>query len=170
MKIKSKNKIILISILVVLIFGLFFLNKFYVERNNEEIKISEIEKKVKTNEINTPKIKQNNTEITRDNSKEQLEMPVSNYATINVLGKSFQINISNGDSVYQAMNNLTKEDNNFSFKTKEYPSLGIFVNEINGVSSIAGNYWIYYVNKKEASVGVSKYILKSGDVIDWKQE
>jgi hypothetical protein len=69
------------------------------------------------------------------------------------------------------MNNLqNNKENNFSFETKEYPSLGIFVEGINGINETPGKYWIYYVNGKEASIGISKYILKSGDVIFWKQE
>ena len=59
---------------------------------------------------------------------------------------------------------------NFSFKTKEYPGLGYFVEEINGVGGGQGKYWIYYVNGKEASVGIKDYVVKEGDIISWKHE
>ena len=60
--------------------------------------------------------------------------------------------------------------NNFTFNYKEYSGLGIFIDEINGVKGGQGGYWIYYINNKEANVGVSNYILKDGDSVLWKQE
>lgn len=74
--------------------------------------------------------------------------------------------IKEGSTVYDAM---TKFEG-FSFKSQNYSSLGIFVYEINEVGNSPNNYWIYYVNNVKASVGVSKYILESGDIIKWKQE
>ena len=48
--------------------------------------------------------------------------------------------------------------------------MGSFVTGINNNKGSPGKYWIYYVNDKKASVGVSNYILKEGDIINWKQE
>ena len=48
--------------------------------------------------------------------------------------------------------------------------MGSFITEINGIKGLPGKYWIYYVNDKLASVGVSKYVLKEGDIINWKNE
>jgi hypothetical protein len=98
---------------------------------------------------------------------------VSTNDTISLIvqNKTYTIQIKDGSTVYDAMNiaqNMT--DNNFSFKAKEYPNLGIFIEEINGIGGRSGKYWIYYVNNKEASVGVSKYIIKSGDIITFQQE
>lgn len=91
--------------------------------------------------------------------------------SLEVLGKSYQSSVPERSSVYDFMTILrNKKENNFSFKSKEYPSLGIFIDEINGVSGGNGGYWIYYINNKEATVGVSNYILKNGDRILWKQE
>jgi hypothetical protein len=33
-----------------------------------------------------------------------------------------------------------------------------------------GNYWMYYVNDTFAPVGADAYIVKKGDVIEWKFE
>lgn len=66
--------------------------------------------------------------------------------------------------------NILQKESDFSFKGKEYSSLGYFVEEINRNKGTPGKYWIYYVNGKEASVGISKYILKNGDIIKWSQE
>lgn len=90
---------------------------------------------------------------------------------LNVLDKTHTVNIKDGATVYDTMNNVQSlKENNFSFHSKEYPSLGSFITEINGIKGTPGKYWIYYVNNIEASVGVSKYILKDGDSILWKQE
>lgn len=88
-----------------------------------------------------------------------------------VLNKKYETEVKEGGTVYDAMKSIESEkENNFSFKTKEYGSLGIFVDGINGIMGKSGQYWIYYVNDKEASVSVSKYVLKSGDIINWKRE
>lgn len=85
--------------------------------------------------------------------------------------KRYETGVKKGETVYDAMKSIESvKENNFSFKTKEYPSLGIFVEGINEVMGESGKYWIYYVNDKEASVSVSKYVLKSGDIINWKRE
>ena len=89
--------------------------------------------------------------------------------SLEVLDKKYDKEVNEGSTVFEVMQKIQKE-NNFSFKYKEYPSLGIFVDEINGLSESPGKYWIYYVNGEEASVGVSKKIIKSGDIISWKQK
>ena len=69
------------------------------------------------------------------------------------------------------MSQIKEENkNDFDFEYNEYPYLGIFINGINGAVGSPGAYWIYYVNDKEASVGVSNYIINEGDIINWKQE
>jgi hypothetical protein len=98
--------------------------------------------------------------------------PVSNIqVALKVLGETYKVGIENGATVYDVMN-IVKEtkENNFSFISKEYPGLGIFVDEINGIKGTPQKYWIYYVNGKEAPIGISNYILKDGDIINWKQE
>jgi len=85
-----------------------------------------------------------------------------------VLNNEYNTDIKEGSSLFDVMEKIKKENNNFDFKYKEYPSLGIFIEGINGVNGGGGKYWIYFVNKKEASVGVSNYILKEGDIINWE--
>ncbi len=93
------------------------------------------------------------------------------FVALRVLDKEYRTSFIEGDSVYKTMEKIRdNEKNNFSFISKEYSGLGIFIDEINGVAGESGKYWIYYVNEKEAGVSVSKYLLKSGDIITWKQE
>jgi hypothetical protein len=94
---------------------------------------------------------------------------LKNEVSLVVSDKKYNVSIQKADTVYKVMQNLQKDEkNNFSFIIKEYPSLGIFVDEINGVKGGNGKYWIYEVNDKEASVGISNYIIKDGDIISWE--
>jgi len=93
--------------------------------------------------------------------------------SLEILDKKYETNIEENSTVFEVMKKIEKEntkDNLFNFEYTEYASLGSFITEINGIKGTPGKYWIYYVNNIEASVGVSKYILKSGDIISWKQE
>ena len=88
-----------------------------------------------------------------------------------VFDKNYELEIKENSSVFEVMKKLQDlKENEFSFKYKEYPGMGVFVYEINGMKGKRGAYWIYYVNDKEASVGVSSYTLSEGDSILWKQE
>ncbi|HUC88704.1 MAG TPA: DUF4430 domain-containing protein [Candidatus Paceibacterota bacterium] len=94
----------------------------------------------------------------------------SDTVTLIAQNKTYTIQIKNGNTVYDAMNTLENtKGSNFTFHTKEYSGLGNFIDDINGSKGTPGNYWIYYVNNKEAPIGISKYVLKSGDVISWEQ-
>lgn len=83
----------------------------------------------------------------------------------------YKISLPSGSSVYDLMN-LALKSTQFRFEGKKFPGMGFFVDEINGIKQDArrGKYWIYYINDKEAQVGVSTYIIKPNDVISWKYE
>ena len=53
--------------------------------------------------------------------------------------------------------------------TKDYGNLGVLVMKIgdkeNGQDQ---RYWQYWVNNQHANVGAGDYILRSGDVVEWK--
>jgi len=90
---------------------------------------------------------------------------------IYVNDKEYKVDIYSTSTAYQAMQVLSKESD-FSFKGQNYPSIGFFVNEINGIKNDLKNnkYWIYYINNQSAKVGVSNYLIKTGDIITWKYE
>ena len=54
------------------------------------------------------------------------------------------------------------------FTGKNYSSMGFFISSIENLHEGDGKYLIYYVNGVEASVGISSYIPKINDVIEWK--
>jgi len=92
-------------------------------------------------------------------------------ATLVVQGKSITLVIPERGSVYDMMN-LARHEHLITFKEKEYSGMGFFIQEINGIAndSKAGRYWIYYINGKKASVGVSTYEVKLNDNTNWQYE
>lgn len=91
--------------------------------------------------------------------------------TLTVGDKSYQANIPVRSTAYAAMQELAKTTA-LTFSGKMYGDLGFFVEEINGVKNDRQKqlYWIYYVNGKKATLGVSSYIIEPNDVIMWKYE
>ena len=83
--------------------------------------------------------------------------------------QTYAVEVESGATVLQAMQKLSTESD-FSFNGREFPGLGYFVEEINGVKGNADKFWAYYVNDILASVGVSQYVLKTGDIINFKYE
>jgi hypothetical protein len=72
-------------------------------------------------------------------------------------------------TVYDLMLAL-EQRGDLNFKGQDWPGLGFFVEEINGVKNAAGNYWFYYINGKSAAVGITSYVLKANDIINWQYE
>jgi len=83
-------------------------------------------------------------------------------------GFKYEAAVKPGGSAYDLMNSL-KMENKMNFSGKDYASLGFFVEEINGVkNNPAGANWLYYVNGQPAQVGISNYLIKNNDIIEWK--
>ena len=83
---------------------------------------------------------------------------------------TYAVDVDIGASVQDLMNAATTKG--FSFKTKNFSSLGTYVTTINGVAedTEAGMYWTYSVNGKKATSGISSKKLKKGDTVEWKYE
>lgn len=61
-----------------------------------------------------------------------------------------------------------KNTGKIALSGKNYPGLGFFVTDIGSLHAGSGKSLLYYINGKEATVGVSSYTLKDGDIIEWK--
>lgn len=72
-------------------------------------------------------------------------------------------------TVYDLMQKL-KAENKIAFTEKNYIGMGKLIDNIGGLKSNGDKTWIYYVNGAKASVGVSNYQIKPGDVVSWKYE
>jgi len=101
------------------------------------------------------------------------ERPVKiNQISVTVLinGSAFDTQIEQGTTVYELMNKLTSEGL-ITFKTRNFGgSLGYFVQDINGIENTNDHFWIYSINGKKATIGISNYTLKSKDTISWNYE
>ncbi len=162
MNIKNKNRIVLLLIVLI---AITVVSLVLIKRNTKEVIFFNNEgSSTPLNLINDGSSSAEEDVLVEDNKKE-------NFVILEVLNESYEIGIKNNDSVYDAMNRLSVlNKNDFSFEYENYQSMGIFIKEINGRKEKSGAYWIYSINGEEASVGVSKYILKSGDVITWEQK
>lgn len=92
-------------------------------------------------------------------------------ATLTVQGKTYLVSLPIGSSAYDLMV-TAQETSDFQFRGKEFPGLGFFIQEINGLeqSPRLGKHWIYYINGKKAEVGISTYTVNDHDIISWKYE
>lgn len=61
-----------------------------------------------------------------------------------------------------------KERGEITLFGKEYFGLGFFVTELGSLKEGDGKHLMYYINGKEASVGVSTYVPKAGDLVVWE--
>jgi len=163
-KITKKILIVLFSILTFVIF-LIYSSSDDIKKVNEDIDKKNQEEQVQVKEgIERPIIN-----LINNKPPTETIFPCDRKINLIVFDKNYEIGIDEESSVFEAMDNLQRnKENNFSFKYKEYSSLGIFIDELNEIKSGSGKYWIYSVNGKEASIGVSKYLLKEGDIIKWE--
>ena len=92
-------------------------------------------------------------------------------ATLIVEGKTYLVSLPEGSSAYDLMVKA-QETSDFQFRGKEFPGLGFFIQEINGLEQNPriGKYWIYSINGRKAEVGISAYTVNSHDIITWKYE
>ncbi|MCX6754502.1 MAG: DUF4430 domain-containing protein [Candidatus Nomurabacteria bacterium] len=165
---KTKKQYLLIGLILFTIIYILFV--FYRQKelpifvtnqqNHNEVKI-ETEKEVL---INNESIKKSKS-YTLETKTIKVSLIVSD--------NKYNTEIKENTSVFEAMKQIENEsgiNNSFSFKYIDNASLGSFITEINGIKGIPGKYWIYYINGKLASVGVSNQVLKEGDIINWNQE
>jgi len=92
-----------------------------------------------------------------------------NYVSTTILIDKTTINLQStpNTTFYDALVQA-KNDGKITFSGKNYLGLGFFVTDIGTLHSGNGKNLLYYINGKEASVGVSSYLLKNGDFIEWK--
>jgi len=87
--------------------------------------------------------------------------------------RTYPLSVTSSTTVYEAMQLLQIDSRQpFTFSAKNYPGMGYFIEEINGIKNDTktNTYWIMYVNGQSAQVGASQYILKPNDIITWKYE
>ena len=163
---KKKSIYLIFGIIVIgLIMYVFFLKsnsniqEFEAQTQGTQIQ-QDKELESPTARVVTPKV---NT-VRRASTSDQT---VFSRAHISIAGENLEVRITDDMSVYDAMNVL-KEEGKITFEGKNYPGLGFFVTRINSLISGDGKNLMYYINGVEASVGISTYEIKEGDIIEWK--
>jgi hypothetical protein len=94
-------------------------------------------------------------------------------ATLQTPERIYNLKFQPGTTLLEAMRQLTaRSEQPFMFSGREYPSLGFFVEKINGKKNDPpnGKYWIYYINGQSAQTGISNYQIRQNDIIEWKYE
>jgi len=97
-----------------------------------------------------------------------------NPITLKVNDEEYNTELKPDSTVYELMQTLTAMSiKSFGFSGQDYGAgMGYFVTEINGIKNDpqTGKYWIYHINGEPAKIGISNYIIKKGDVIEWQYE
>ena len=128
-----------------------------VDKKNTNTNITKIDTTTTTTEI----IKKT------DAKNEEIKNPIN--VTIEIIDKKYLLQLPDKSTAYDAIKQLA-DAKKITMTTKEYSSMGYFIEEINGIknNNQTGEYWGYYINGKTAQLGASSYILKNNDLITWK--
>jgi len=173
---KTKNLAIILFLLIVLVGGLaVFLSK---EKNqpaaSEQSGATEKQAESLDDEQAeaAPVASKQVVELEKAETPKPVSAPAEEKinAVMIISGLKHEAAVKPGGSAYDLMN-LLKMENKINFSGKNYSGLGFFVEEINGLkNNPLGENWIYYVNGQPAQVGVSNYLIKNDDIIEWRYE
>lgn len=91
--------------------------------------------------------------------------------SLDVRGSVIQVAVKEGGTAYDMLV-AAREKGSITFSGRQFSGVGFFVEEINGLKQDGkkGMYWIYAVNGEKAHVGVSSYVLKTGDRVTFTYE
>ncbi|MCM2339291.1 MAG: DUF4430 domain-containing protein [Burkholderiales bacterium] len=151
----KKTKIIKFTIIIAfstILFSLLFSVLFSSFKNENRIK----------SEIQNTKPQSKNYKIENDELKKLIKI------TVEINDKKYESTLPENSNIYEHMEQLQKEGK-VTFKYKNYPGMGKFIEEINNIKN-GEKSWIYYVNNKKATIGISNYKIENGDVVSWKLE
>ena len=81
-------------------------------------------------------------------------------------GQIIETNAIAGETAFEALKKAA-ENNQLELKTKQY-DFGIFIESIGGKENTKELSWIYFINSKSGEIAADKYILKLGDLLEWK--
>ena len=98
-----------------------------------------------------------------------IESPKTESATVLTGEATLRLLFSPNTTFYDALIQA-KNSGQIEFAGKNYPGLGFFVTDIGTLRAGGRKSLLYYINGKEATVGVSSYTLVGGDIIEWKLE
>lgn len=164
----NKKLYTVLLILIIFLFSAFWAISYFQKKENA------ITTPSKSNAVNPPLLSQGG--IGSGNSLEPKTIPKNtetqkNKESITILAgdTTAHLLVAPNTLFYNALVEGKNADK-ITFSGKNYPGLGFFVTEIGTLRAGDGKNLLYYINGKEATVGVSSYTLKDGDIIEWKLE
>ena len=159
---KQPNKKLYTVIIFIVILAVIFIWRPYRQVETQIIveEVAEVELSA------VPFVAVNEPEVGTVNSVENFG---TELATVLAGDTKIQLQFNPGTIFYDALAQAQNQGQ-IEFKGKNYSSLGFFVTDIGTLHSGDEGYLLYYVNGKKATVGVSTYTLKNGDIIEWKLE
>lgn len=89
--------------------------------------------------------------------------------TLIVASTSYAVYAPPGSTVLDVMQ-IAASTTSFRFSAKHYPSLGMFINSIGGISNARGVYWTLYINGALSQLGASSVTVNPGDTVKWLYE
>lgn len=96
---------------------------------------------------------------------------VSNAAITLAVGvETYAAPLPASRTVLDTMKALQASRPGFTFTGSDFPSLGFFVESINGKKAASGYNWMLYINGRKSDVGASQAVIHAGDRIEWKYE
>ncbi len=87
--------------------------------------------------------------------------------TLKAGSSTIRLPIKEGISLYDSLV-LDQQKGLLAFSGTEYPGLGFFMTDIGTLHQGGGKYLVYFINGNDASIGISSYIPKNGDMIEWQ--
>lgn len=108
----------------------------------------------------------NNTSRNESQKSEGSIIPVGIRVSLSIENARYELSVAENASVLDVMESAAQQG--FVYEKTNYPSLGTFVDSINGRTNKDGYYWFLYINGVSSGTGASQTTLKTGDVIEWK--
>ena len=115
--------------------------------------------------------------------KEKINLSDSQERKIEEKNENLSLMLDFGDGMVKTFNDVSvfkslsvfellekvSEDNNFELKYKD-TEMGVFIESIDGIQNDfkTNKFWQFWVNNNYSKVGASDYILKGGEIIEWK--
>lgn len=88
--------------------------------------------------------------------------------TIGGFYENRRVSIASGDTVLNILRTLNTQDPKLQLSIKEYPGLGVLVEDMyEQKNGTGGNYWQYKVNGIMPQIGADSYTLKDSDSVEW---
>ncbi|MCX6757517.1 MAG: DUF4430 domain-containing protein [Candidatus Nomurabacteria bacterium] len=171
MKNPNKKYIIILAIIFIVIFSIFIFSSHKTVEAPEikNITLNTLSGTLKQNSSQGPSLRGapllNKERVPK--AGEVLVPLNTNVITLKIADTNINLPIQNNSSLYDIL--LAGQNaGQINFTGKNYSGMGFFISSIGNLKEGNGKYLIYYINGIEANLGISSYVPKVGDVVEWK--